>query len=141
MIILEAYRSFTGCFYIAVSQICWQTHCQISRVFFNVSCLSSGLLVLQRVKFPQFHVLLALLSSITLLSGNIGNNPGPVAATITRSNHQGDFRFEQSTGIQCICNALFSSWYSVVRKVQYWMKSDLVWLTFFITISGMLQSS
>ena len=118
MIIFETYGAFTDCFYIAVNQTCWRTPCRISAFFSNVSYLSSSLLVLLRIKFSQFHVLLVLLSSITLLSCDIANNSGLVLATIRRSNHQGDFKFEQSTGIQCICNALCSACYSAVRKVR-----------------------
>ena len=41
------------------------------------------------------------------------------------SFHQGDLRFSDMAGKQCMCNALFSICYSAFKKVKFWRTWDL----------------
>ena len=52
-------------------------------------------------------------------SEDIETNPGPIRRVIRGSFHQGDQRFGQTAGMQCMCNALYSVGYLIIRKVRY----------------------
>lgn len=43
----------------------------------------------------------------------------------TKSFHQGDARFSDTAGMQCMCNALLSICYSTVKNAWYWAYWDL----------------
>lgn len=62
---------------------------------------------------------------ILLLCGDIEENPGPNIKVTQGSFHQGDARFGQSAGTQCMCNALFSIFFSAVKRVYHWSTRDL----------------
>ena len=75
---------------------------------------------------------------LLIQSGDIEINPGPIQRVIRRSFHQGDQRFEQTAGTQCMCNALYSVGYSIIKKVHYWSTWDMGYM---LTAGNSLYSS
>ena len=59
-------------------------------------------------------------------AGDIETNPGPqILKAILGSFHQGPPKFGSTAGIQCSCNALFSIYFSVIKKVTVWKTWEL----------------
>ena len=54
------------------------------------------------------------------------------------SFNQGDQRFGQTAGTQCMCNALYSVGYSIIKKVHYWSTWDMGYI---LTAGNSLYSS
>ena len=54
------------------------------------------------------------------------------------SFNQGDQRFGQTAGTQCMCNALYSVGYSIIKKVCYWSTWDTDYV---LTVGNSLYSS
>ena len=54
------------------------------------------------------------------------------------SFNQGDQRFGQTAGTQCMCNALYSVGYSIIKKVCYWSTWDTDYV---LTAGNSLYSS
>ena len=65
--------------------------------------------------------------SLLIQGGDVETNPGPtysILKAVTGSYHQGNSRFGDTAGSQCLCNALYAIGYSV-KRVGLWSKSDL----------------
>ena len=67
-------------------------------------------------KFILLHITLIL-----LLSGDIVLNPGPPipSKSVKGSYHQGDSRFGNTAGSQCMCNAFWAICYSKIKSVCF----------------------
>ena len=63
-------------------------------------------------------------------SGDIETNPRPIQRVIRGSFHQGDQRFGQTSGIQCMCNALHSVDYLIIKKVRYSSTWDMDYILY-----------
>ena len=74
-----------------------------------------------------FALSICYLSLMILLiqSGDVEINPGLIQRVIRDSFHQGDQRFGQTSGTQCMCIALYSVGYSIIKKVCYWSTWDM----------------
>jgi hypothetical protein len=48
-----------------------------------------------------------------------------ILKSVLGSFHQGNDQFGETAGRQCVCNALFSIYWSNVVSVPYWNKIDL----------------
>lgn len=61
------------------------------------------------------------------MASDVQSNPGPVNPDkiVMGSFHQGDSRFGESAGSQCMCNALWAICYSSIASVRYWTEWDL----------------
>ena len=62
-----------------------------------------------------------------IIDGDIESNPGPtyvIEKAICGSYHQGDRRFDDTTGVQCACNSLYTLCRSQIRKVGFWDRLD-----------------
>ena len=67
----------------------------------------------------------ASLMLLVIQSGDIEINPGLIQRVIWGSFYQGDQRFGQMAGTQCMCNALYSVGYSIIKKVRHWTTWDM----------------
>ena len=87
-----------------------------------------------------FAISICSLSLMILLiqSGDIEINPGPIQRVIRGSFHQGYQRFGLTAGTQCMCNALHSVGYSIIKKVRYWSTWDMDYI---LTARDSLYSS
>ena len=87
-----------------------------------------------------FAISICSLSLMILLihSGDIEINPGPTQRVIRDSFHREDQRFGQTAGTQCMCNALHSVGYSIIKKVRYWSTWDMDYI---LTARNSLYSS
>ena len=72
------------------------------------------------------------LMQLLILSRDTENNPGPIQGVIRGSFHQGDQRFGQTAGTQCMRNTLYSVGYSIIKKVCHW----ITWNMAYILIAG-----
>ena len=75
---------------------------------------------------------------LLIQSGDIEINPGTIQRVIRGSFHQGDQSFGQTPGTQCMCNALYSVGYSIIKKVRYWSTWDMDYI---LTAGNSLYSS
>ena len=75
---------------------------------------------------------------LLIQSGDIEINPGPIQRDIRGSFHQGDQRSGQTAGTQCMCNALYSVSYLIIKKVRYWGTWDMGYI---LTAGNSLYSS
>ena len=61
--------------------------------------------------------------------GDIESNPGPLTYSITKSvtgsNNQGDLKYGETAGKQCMCNALYAIGWALIRRIGNWKKDDL----------------
>ena len=71
-------------------------------------------------------------------SGDIEINPGPTQRVTRDSFHREDQRFGQTASTQCMCNALHSVGYSIIKKVRYWSTWDMDYI---LTARNSLYSS
>ena len=87
-----------------------------------------------------FAISICSLSLMILLihSGDIEINPGPTQRVIRDSFHREDQRFGQTASTQCMCNALHSVGYSIIKKVCYWSTWDMDYI---LTARNSLYSS
>ena len=121
MISLQAYRAAIGSFYFVAGR-----HMSSCRKTGNSHHFTGNYTVrLQIMKLIRPNLILVFFILVLLLSGDIEVNPGPPISAVRGSYHQADSRFGQSAGTQCMCNALFSLFFSVTRKVYYWTAWDL----------------
>ena len=58
-------------------------------------------------------------------SADIEINPGPIQRVIRGSFHQGDQRFQEMAGTQCMFNAFYSVGYSMIKKARHWTTWDM----------------
>ena len=65
---------------------------------------------------------------LLIQSGDTEINSGPIKRVIRGSFHQGDQRFGQTAGTQCMCNTLYSVGYSIIKKVRYGVPG--IWTTY-----------
>ena len=79
--------------------------------------------------------------ALLLLDGDVESNPGPTTYTLLKvvqgSFPQGDPKFGQTAGIQCVCNSLFSLWlcWSPIKRVTVWTTYDLDYVLEKVTIN------
>ena len=122
MISIEAYRTSIGNFN-------YTSQYNLKTIYRNIiigsHMTSSGLACL--LKLASFCSLLLHLVIVLLLSGDVELNPGPCTPTksIKGSFHQGNPRFGNTAGSQCMCNAFWAICYSKIKCVCYWAQWDL----------------
>ncbi|XP_057310266.1 uncharacterized protein LOC130648243 [Hydractinia symbiolongicarpus] len=135
MITLQAYRVNIGVFY---STFCGKT-CKESKKIFGTSMINKHFNSMHAKCLLGIAILL-IISSCNLniatfqflflaQAGDIESNPGPgtynVLKSVKASCHQGDIKFGNSAGSQCLCNCLFAISYSIYRRVALWTSADL----------------
>ena len=76
--------------------------------------------------------------TLLIQSGDVEINPGLIQRVIRDSFNQGDQRFGQTSGTQCMCIALYSVGYSIIKKVCYWSTWDMDYI---LTAGNSLHSS
>ena len=62
---------------------------------------------------------------LRIQSGDIEINVWPIQRVVRGSFHEGHQRFGQTSGTQCMCNALYSVGYSIIKKVCQWTTLDM----------------
>ena len=125
MISLEAYRATIGCFNLAV---CCYFHSRLSannqgpfKTFRN------GVQTANWGKLIQCICMFLFLSLVILAAGDIERNPGPfsVCKVVQGTFHQGDQKFGDAAGTQCMRNSLFAICFSTIKNPRYWKPDDL----------------
>ena len=128
MISIEAYRVRIGTFQqrnslakrkdIAEYECRSYLYCQIFSIVNLLTALS--VMIIVNMSFLKM--------SLLIQGGDVETNPGPnysILKAVTGSYHQGNSRFGETAGSQCLCNALYAIGLSVCRRVGLWSKSDL----------------
>ena len=132
MISLNAHRSAIGLFNLSLCP--------------NFSKLRQCIILSRSTVNCKSHFLIFFASSICYVSlmilliqsGDIEVNPGPIQRVIRGSFHQRDQKFGQTAGTQCMCNALYSVGYSIMKKVCYWSSWDMDYI---LTAGNSIYSS
>ena len=105
----------------AVNRNCKHGDKHLGNYFLRMAVLVSLLLVLTAELDLQY--LNVIITRILKLSGDVELNPGPyeIIRSIQGSFNQGNVAlFGETAGRQCVCNALFSICWSVVRDICNW---------------------
>ena len=141
MITLEAYRSSIGTFCSARGNRTRRSEinnangkddfldflkysASYSSVAFPVVLGVFILIVIMMLNFNYASFKLLLLLS----ADDVETNPGPefsLSKIIFASTNQGDFKYGETAGFQCACNALISACWSLCKKPSFWNKQDL----------------
>ena len=122
MISIEAYRAVIGIF-IFITPIRAKTFLHgMTRSKFNRNRI---LRLFQQSS--ALYVMFVFITVSLLIAGDIESNPGPYTLNkvIEGGFHQGDKRFGNTAGSQCMCNALWSICYSQLKCVRYWKEWDI----------------
>ena len=119
MISLNAYRSTIGLFNLSLCPNFSKLRQYIIQSRSTVNC-QSHLLIFFALSIYYLSLMILLIQS-----GGIVINPVPIQRVIRGSFHQRDQTFGQMAGTQCICNALYSVGYSIIKKVCYWSTWDM----------------
>ena len=129
MISLETYRARIGTFHhknvIRSKQKLFSQHeeqgINLSKTFFTNCLVFLGILTVANVSFLKL--------SLLIQHGDVETNPGPpysIMNSVTGTCHQGDIaKFGETSGRQCLCNALYAIASSIVKRIDLWTHIDL----------------
>ena len=132
MISLNAYRSTIGLFNLSLCPNFSKLHQCIIPSRSTVNCKSHLLI------FFALTICYVSLMILLIQSGDIEINLRPIQRVIRGSFYQGDQRFGKTASTQCMCNALYSVGYSIIKKVRYWSTWDMDYI---LTAGNSLYSS
>ena len=132
MISLNAYRSTIGLFNLSLCPNFSKLHQCIIPSRSTVNCKSHLLI------FFALTICYVSLMILLIQSGDIEINLRLIQRVIRGSFYQGDQRFGKTASTQCMCNALYSVGYSIIKKVRYWSTWDMDYI---LTAGNSLYSS
>ena len=129
MISLNAYQSTIGLFNLSLCPNLSKLRQCIIPSRSTVNC-KNYLLIFFALSICYLSLMILLIQS-----GGIEINPGPIQRVIRGSFHKGDQRFGKTAGTKCMCNALYSVGYSIIKKVRYWSTWDMDYIICLILIA------
>lgn len=73
------------------------------------------------------NLLICASKLLLLCCGDVETNPGPTffIKSVIGSFNQGDPRFGETAGVQCMCNSLSAICWSTIKKISIWKGFDL----------------
>ena len=138
MISLEAYRAVIGSFlnrakYIQYSRSSRNADVDVDNFqqfsddpfFLPYFIQTFGMFLLILLMYCNYSLAVFKLLKL-LIDGDVESNPGPHHdKSVLGTFHQGDLKYGDTAGVQCMCNALFSLCWAKVKKVSLWKSFDL----------------
>lgn len=132
---LEAYRAAIGTFYgkarntrNAPTSDDYETFMRIGGLLSFETFLQT-FFVVAVIIIMELNLNMSFLKLMLLLcDGDIESNPGPtfsIVKSVLGNFHQGNSKYGESAGTQCVANALYSIVWSTLHKVSLWTNWDL----------------